>query len=151
MSFFFSGTGNIPERAREVNDRLFRQKSDYEGDSSTLLSLDDEEDSREAEVYYYCIACRNRITSARQIIEVKGSHTHYYANPFGYVFGIGCFAGAPGVINKGTPTLENTWFAGYSWTYSFCGRCFKHLGWQYLSRFNSGSFYGLILDHLIRE
>lgn len=137
-----------PERGRSW---ICRQDFDHGGDNSTLLSQDYEEEEEEAEVFYYCAVCRNRIASAKQIIEKKGSHTHYYANPFGLVFGIACFAAAPGVLSKGTPTLENTWFVGYSWCYSFCCLCYTHLGWQYLSQFDSGSFYGLIIDCLTRE
>ncbi|MFP3983967.1 MAG: cereblon family protein [Desulfurivibrionaceae bacterium] len=130
---------------------ICRRDLDRGGDSPTLLNPDYKEEEEEVEVFYYCALCSNRIASAKQIIEMKGSHTHYYANPFGLVFGIGCFATAPGVLSKGTPTLENTWFAGYSWCYSFCGFCYTHLGWRYLSQFDSGSFYGLIMDRLIRE
>lgn len=95
-----------------------------------------------------CRNCRKVITSHRYIIDVNGHHRHVFNNPEGIVFEIGCFSSAEGCINHGTPTLEFTWFSGYTWRFSNCSNCLMHLGWQYQS-FGKSSFWGLILTHLI--
>jgi hypothetical protein len=44
-----------------------------------------------------CRFCRNYITATRTKIEMRGRHTHVFANPAGVVFEVGCFS-----IDKGT-------------------------------------------------
>lgn len=109
-----------------------------------------ESECREQEVFYRCRFCLTKITSAARMIEVSGSHRHVFANPYGKIFEIGCFAAAPGCISHGTPTTECTWFAGCSWRFSLCGSCFSHLGWKYQS-YRAASFFGLILANLLRQ
>lgn len=99
--------------------------------------------------FILCGNCRNVITSTVNKIEMNGKHTHTFTNPKGFVYRVGCFGEAPGILNQGAPTLEFTWFAGFAWSYSLCIRCFAHLGWFYRS--GEKTFYGLILDHLIEE
>lgn len=96
-----------------------------------------------------CANCRSKITSAKQRIEIYGDHHHVFANPSGIVFDIGCFSLAPGCANHGIPTSEFTWFSGFAWRFSICGKCHLHLGWHYTG--GSESFYGLILANLIEE
>lgn len=96
-----------------------------------------------------CRNCRNKITSAKYRIDVYGSHKHSFANPSGMLFDIGCFSAAYGCANHGIPTSEFTWFTGFKWQFSICGKCNNHLGWHYSS--GSESFYGLILANLIEE
>jgi len=105
-------------------------------------------DRGEQEVFYRCRFCLTKITSAARMIEVSGSHRHVFANPYGKIFEIGCFAAAPGCISQGTPTTECTWFAGCSWRFSLCGSCFSHLGWKYQPN-RAASFFGLILANLL--
>jgi hypothetical protein len=74
-----------------------------------------------------CRFCRNYITATRTKIEMRGRHTHVFANPAGVVFEVGCFSIAPGCRNQGEMTAEFSWY------------------------FQSGTgngFYGLILGHL---
>ena len=104
----------------------------------------------EQEVFYRCRFCLTKITSAARMIEVNGSHRHVFANPYGKIFEIGCFAMAPGCISNGSPTTECTWFAGCSWRFSLCASCFSHLGWKYQSNLTA-SFFGLILANLLRQ
>ena len=99
--------------------------------------------------FILCRNCRNVITSTANKIEMNGKHTHTFTNPKGFVYRVGCFGAAPGILNQGAPTMEFTWFGGFAWCYSLCIRCFAHLGWFYRS--GEKSFYGLILDHLIEE
>ncbi len=106
----------------------------------------DENDKGE---FILCRNCGNVITSTGNKIEMNGKHRHSFTNPRGFVFRIGCFAAAQGILNQGSPTLEFTWFPGFSWCFTLCARCFAHLGWAYRS--GETHFYGLILDCLIQE
>ncbi len=99
--------------------------------------------------YLLCSNCKHVVTTTAEKIEITGKHHHTFTNPRGFIYKIGCFGAAPGVLNQGAPTLEFTWFSGYSWCYSLCVRCFAHLGWFFES--SDKNFYGLILDHLIEE
>ncbi|MEJ2132473.1 MAG: cereblon family protein [Gammaproteobacteria bacterium] len=94
----------------------------------------------------YCAFCSAIITTEDNRIEMAGSHDHRFTNPAGYRYGIGCFDEALGCSISGSPTDENTWFAGYHWQVANCGECAEQLGWF----FDSGSdhFFGLILDRL---
>jgi len=93
-----------------------------------------------------CRACGFPLTQASSKIEMNGKHKHTFSNPRGYVFQIGCFAPARGIINQGEPTTEFTWFSGYAWNFSLCLQCFAHLGWFFQS--GDRQFYGLILDNI---
>ena len=93
-----------------------------------------------------CKVCRAPITDEDQRIEVEKSHVHHKVNPAGIEFVLGCFDTAPGTLAVGRPTLEDTWFAGLSWSFSICRACGAHLGWLFEG---AGSrFHGLILDRL---
>jgi hypothetical protein len=96
-----------------------------------------------------CDACRAPITTDAERIEVDGAHGHAFANPAGYVFEIGCFAAAPGCVVHGEPTQEDTWFAGFAWSYADCAACRQHLGWCYQR--TDVRFFGLILRRLVEN
>jgi hypothetical protein len=96
-----------------------------------------------------CIFCNNIITSPKNIIEINGKHDHTFTNPAGNTFAIGCFSTAKGCLNYDEPTIEYTWFPGFSWCYAICTSCYSHLGWRYESPVSS--FYGLILINLIEN
>jgi hypothetical protein len=110
-------------------------------------SADELADTREkADRVYRCARCAAVITAPRYAIEKDGRFTHHVANPAGIVFYIGCFSEAPGCSIAGEPTMEYTWFPGYSWSYALCAQCGIHMGWSY--RWGVASFFGLILDRL---
>jgi hypothetical protein len=94
-----------------------------------------------------CKVCHYFITSFDQKIQVNGTHHHIFRNPTGLIFEIGCFSSANGCVNYGTPTLEHTWFNGFTWRYALCSHCHLHLGWFYQSP--TSCFYGLILGNLL--
>ncbi|HTM22972.1 MAG TPA: cereblon family protein [Kofleriaceae bacterium] len=96
-----------------------------------------------------CARCRHPITTDDQRIAVNDQHEHFFVNPHGYDFHLGCFATAPGALGAGPSTAEWTWFSGYSWQLSHCRNCATHLGW--LFRSPTHSFHGLVLDRLIGE
>ncbi len=94
-----------------------------------------------------CAACRVCITSDAARIEVGGRHEHTFANPFGYVYHIGCFAAAVGLARVGRPSAEFAWFPGYLWQIEPCAACGEHLGWWFQAA--ARGFHGLILNRLV--
>ncbi|MDY0131956.1 MAG: cereblon family protein [Desulforegulaceae bacterium] len=94
-----------------------------------------------------CKNCLNEITSENFAIEKNNSHTHSFANPYGYIFTIRCFSLAPGLISTGDYSPEFSWFKDYSWRICACIRCMTHFGWEFSN--SSSSFFGLIDDKLI--
>ncbi len=111
-----------------------------------LLKDLEQEQHKDEKQKIRCKVCGHPITSTQYKIEVNGQHHHFFSNPVGMLYEFGCFSSANGCINKGTPTLEHTWFTGYAWRFAFCSNCFMHLGWFYQSEHNH--FYGLILENL---
>lgn len=98
---------------------------------------------------FLCKKCGHPITFEKEIISIAGQHRHVFKNPAGIIYEIGCFAKAAGCMNLGEPTMEFTWFQGYSWRYSVCSQCYTHLGWFY--QLGDSRFFGLILERLTRQ
>ncbi len=96
-----------------------------------------------------CANCGNTITHPQSIITVDGHHTYSFTNPAGITYEIGCFSSADGCIVHDEPTLDHTWFEGFSWSFCICSSCLTHLGWFYQS--GNENFFGLILDRLIES
>jgi hypothetical protein len=96
-----------------------------------------------------CRVCGNEVTDSEHGTVVDGRHEHSFVNPAGMPYRIGCFIDAWGCIVHGIPTREFTWFAGFTWCFCSCASCFSQLGWHYQSE--QGSFFGLILDNLMRK
>ena len=94
-----------------------------------------------------CRNCKSVITTLDKVISQNGKHIHFFVNPLGIIFEIGCFLSAKGCVETGDSTLEYTWFPGYEWRISTCSSCNLHLGWRYSS--GAKSFYGLILERLL--
>ncbi|MBI3560252.1 MAG: hypothetical protein HY080_00840 [Gammaproteobacteria bacterium] len=94
-----------------------------------------------------CLHCRSVITRPSQAIDMAGQHHHVVTNPAGMRFAIVLFHEARGLIS-GEPTLQHTWFSGYSWQLATCLQCGIHLGW-YFSQPQARSFYGLIKARLV--
>jgi hypothetical protein len=95
-----------------------------------------------------CRVCGAHVTWDGARIEVGGAHAHTFCNPHGHVFGIGCFATAPGCRQVGAATDFYSWFPGYAWRMSVCDRCSTHLGWSYGE---GPDFWGLILAQLVED
>jgi hypothetical protein len=94
-----------------------------------------------------CAGCLRPVTTGAARTAVAGAHEHTFANPAGFQFHIGCFARAIGCLAVGEPTMDWTWFSGYSWQVERCATCGDHLGW--LFRAEAHLFHGLILDRLV--
>ncbi len=98
---------------------------------------------------FLCRVCENEVTDSEHSTVVDGRHEHSFVNPAGIPYRIGCFVDVWGCIVHGIPTREFTWFAGFTWCFCSCARCFTQLGWYYQS--GRGKFFGLILDNLTRK
>jgi hypothetical protein len=124
---------------------LFKKPSAYSPDSIIDIKTGRKSGLTD-EHYILCSTCKAPITAAEYIITVNGMHKHSFTNPAGITYLIGCFLSAEGCLVYGGPTLEHTWFDGFSWKFSLCSKCHIHLGWYYQKEANS--FFGLILDRL---
>jgi hypothetical protein len=124
----------------------FRKLSDNQIDAIVRKLSKKKERKKHDEPLIICTSCKNVITSSKAVMSVAGQHRHSFKNPAGIYYEIGCFSDAKGCFNMGEPTVEFTWFPGYSWCYSVCAKCFIHLGWYYQS--DNSHFYGLILNRL---
>jgi hypothetical protein len=114
-----------------------------------LQQIEQESTHQEKGQRILCAACHHPITASIHKIEINTTHHHRFTNPTGFTFEIGCFTLANGCELHGTPTLEHTWFQGFTWRYALCAHCHNHLGWFYQA--TNDSFYGLILNRLQNE
>ena len=137
-----------PARLRELY-LLFREFTDDQLGKLTEKITGKEKDEKKEPPIIRCKVCNHVITGCIDAIHVAGQHRHSFVNPAGIRYNIGCFSSARGCFISGEPTVEFTWFPGYSWCYSFCGKCSSHLGWFFES--GDSRFYGLILNRLSRE
>lgn len=96
---------------------------------------------------FICAFCYNPIADPLRQIIIHQSFRHIFANPYGYVFEIGCFSDVIGCRRASISSNEFSWFIGYSWQIAICTNCSAHLGWYFLSE--SDRFWGLILEKLI--
>jgi hypothetical protein len=120
------------------------------GTIGEVLQRDEaDEEAKKNKKKLLCRLCLNEITSEEYGIAVQGAHSHTFMNPRGIVFRIACFLNAQGCFIVGKPTLEYTWFPGYTWSHVICSNCLNHLGWHYQS--GGSSFFGLILDQLMER
>ena len=102
-----------------------------------------------------CAACQARIVrdSVAALASPFGGAggdrggSHVFVNPAGVsfrVFTARALAEGCGARVLGRPSLEHTWFAGYSWQACEC-QCGLHLGWRYTSA-PAAPFYGLRVE-----
>ena len=127
---------------------------------STYLSTEKKTETipKEDEIII-CAFCNNHVTDPSRQIAVNNSFYHAFANPYGYVFEIGCFSDAKGCVPISMSSTEFSWFMGYSWKIGFCNYCSTHLGWIFSSESHNlkvtrnpmvtRKFFGLILEKLV--
>ncbi len=96
---------------------------------------------------WLCAWCHNRIASERDRFAYDGKDEFAFSNPQGIHFEIITFIDTLRCTESGIPTLEDTWFPGYAWSFCQCSECGQHLGWYY-----SGpqQFVGLIKNRIVR-
>jgi len=107
------------------------------------------DETRERSPWLLCAACEQRITDNAARIPIHDQHEHTVSNPHGFVFRIGCFDSAPGVVEDGEPSIYWSWFPGYRWQIVVCQQCRWHLGWRFDN--DGDTFFGLVLDRLRLE
>jgi hypothetical protein len=96
-----------------------------------------------------CRFCHAPVTTLHDEQEIAGSHRHYFVNPWGTAYLVGCFERAPGCDIRGSATRIHSWFPGFSWQVASCTDCGEHLGWFYQNG-EQQQFFGLIIDKLAR-
>jgi hypothetical protein len=101
----------------------------------------------EREPVIVCAACRARVTTPAEGVDVNGAHSHAFVNPAGVLYRIRCFQAAPGAAGLGEPSDYWTWFPGFHWQTCVCRACFEHLGWRFQS--SATTFFGLISERLL--
>lgn len=128
-----------------------RQQPDKPGDAAVPAQSSDPATAQDDTVpKLVCAQCGHSITTDAWRIPVAGSHQHVFANPYGQVFSIACFAAAPGCATVGPLSQDFSWFPGTGWQVAICASCGLHLGWRYERDSGDGSFFGLIPDRLQR-
>ena len=97
--------------------------------------------------FLVCAMCSHVIASKSDRMEVRGSHDHWFTNPVGLKFHVGCFTAALGCAISGDRIAADTWFPGFRWRLASCESCNVHMGWYFDSQ-PEQYFYGLILDNI---
>jgi hypothetical protein len=130
-------------RERERNPISFI-KPKQQGDSPQA----DDTHTNEEQERLVCEVCRSLITTMAARIELFGGHLHNRINPAGYIYRLGLFADAPGVMSVGEPSYEFSWFPECAWQVVVCRGCLEHLGWEF-----SGEkrFFALLPEKLVAE
>jgi hypothetical protein len=96
--------------------------------------------------YVLCASCGHVVARHTDRIEVNGSFSHYFTNPVGVEYHVGCFADALGCAISGHRVAADTWFPGFRWRLATCEECQHHLGWYFDNP--DAYFYGLVLDYI---
>ncbi|XP_059611561.1 protein cereblon [Phlebotomus argentipes] len=99
--------------------------------------------------YYHCIECQQKVAKFSEVFAMsKDGVQASYCNPGGFIhdtvtlFGVELNA----VIVERSKSTQFSWFPGYAWKITVCGRCHRHLGWQFVAEkknLRPHSFFGL--------
>jgi hypothetical protein len=111
--------------------------------------IDQEAKDREARDpggFVVCAACSHVVARRSDQTEVNGSFDHWFTNPYGLEFHVGCFSDALGCAIAGQRVAADTWFSGFYWRLASCEACHQHLGWYFDQP--DGYFYGLVLEYI---
>lgn len=109
----------------------------------------DDATKRRVERTLCCVTCEHVITTPSARTTISASHEHTFMNPHGYMYRVGCFLRAPGVLPEGMPSDFFSWFPGYTWLIERCGGCGMLMGWCFENA--QDHFFGLILPHLVEK
>jgi hypothetical protein len=99
------------------------------------------------ETDWLCAFCHKRIASEKDRFPYNGKDEFSFVNPAGIRFEIITFSQTRGCHESGTPTLADTWFPGYGWSFCHCGGCSQQLGWYYTGLLR---FVGLDKTRIVR-
>ena len=67
-----------------------------------------------------CANCNHGIARQADRIEVSGSFSHFFTNPYGIEYHVGCYADALGCAIAGERMAADTWFPGFRWRLASC-------------------------------
>lgn len=99
-----------------------------------------------------CASCVTTIARRENIFAMSSEGLHSnYCNPGGYVHDIVTLSKVSNVVLSGNPSLEFSWFPGYTWTIAVCLQCGSHLGWRFDSTKKSlrpRMFWGLCRNYI---
>ena len=101
---------------------------------------------RDRRGFVLCANCGHVIARRSDRIEVNDAHSHFFTNPYGVEYHVGCFAEALGCAISGERMAADTWFPGFRWRIASCENCQHHLGWYFDNP--DVYFYGLVLDYI---
>ena len=105
-----------------------------------------EKEPTDSRSYVLCANCGHVIARRSDRIEVNGRFAHFFVNPAGIEYHVGCFADALGCAISGNRVAADTWFPGFRWRLATCEACQHHLGWYFDNA--DTYFYGLVLDYI---
>jgi hypothetical protein len=71
------------------------------------------------------------VANEKDRFTLNGKDEFSFVNPQGMRFEIITFGRVRGCRESGEPTLADTWFPGYAWSFCHCDGCGQQLGWCY--------------------
>lgn len=130
-------------------------------------------DEDEPEGTFICRKCGETVASAKDVVSIhstlslnrwnktisdkKLAISQLFKNPQGSKFEVVTFTEA-NLKSAEDAHTEASWFPGYAWRISVCPRCRYHIGWKFqpekynhMTYTETDTFYGLILDHMVKE
>eukprot|EP00252_Welwitschia_mirabilis_P018089 TRINITY_DN40278_c0_g1_i1.p1 TRINITY_DN40278_c0_g1~~TRINITY_DN40278_c0_g1_i1.p1 ORF type:complete len:568 (-),score=122.60 TRINITY_DN40278_c0_g1_i1:122-1825(-) len=79
-----------------------------------------------------CKGCMSIIARRRDILVMStDGPVGAYVNPHGFVHETLTLYKTKGLVLRGRPETEHSWFPGYAWTIVACAVCESHMGWLF--------------------
>jgi cereblon len=83
----------------------------------------------------FCSVCGSFLATTREIFSMtaRGTAGGTFVNPGGHVFQVLTLreVDPAHVLVETMRSIEDTWFAGYTWSVAHCTSCYQHLGWRF--------------------
>ncbi|KAK1290134.1 hypothetical protein QJS10_CPB18g01014 [Acorus calamus] len=81
------------------------------------------------------VRCKNCLTviakRSDMVVMSSDGPLNAYVNPHGYVHEVMTLHNASGLVLRGSPVKEHSWFPGYAWTVTNCAVCETNMGWLF--------------------
>ncbi|KAL6006082.1 hypothetical protein ACLOJK_040127 [Asimina triloba] len=94
-----------------------------------------------------CKTCQNVIAKRSDMLVMSSDGPlNAYVNPHGYVHEVMTLHRTNGLVLKGFPVKEHSWFPGYAWTIANCASCEMNMGWLFTAtnkKLQPRSFWGV--------
>ena len=127
-------------------DVLDKERQGLDPRLKEIIDTKEEERDAHAGGFVVCAACSHVIARRSDQIDMNGTFDHWFTNPYGLEFHVGCFSDALGCAIAGEPVAADTWFPGFYWRLATCESCHQHLGWYFDQP--DAYFYGLVLEYI---